>query len=131
MKEYFDDYSCIEGINYCIDRYNESVENQRHRCDQARRSIFFYLLSYYRYHELGLDKITLLMDENGHFEYTFENYIFMAKLSLEIVKSPYYNVDELFYSSLVKAWKHLVDNDLKNHDIVKSKPQSNINPIPE
>lgn len=80
---------------------------------------------------MGLDKIPLLMDENGHFEYTFENYIFMAKLSLEIVKSPYYNVDELFYSSLVKAWKHLVDNDLKNHDIVKSKKQSNINPIPE
>lgn len=54
MKEHFDDYSCIEGINYCIDRYKESVENQRYRCDQARRSIFFYLLSYYRYHELGV-----------------------------------------------------------------------------
>ena len=131
MKEYYNESSSIEGINYCIDRLKESVENQLFRCDQARRSIFFYLLSYYRYHELGLDKIHQLMDENGHFEYTFENYIFMANLTLEIVKSPTYNTDEIFYSSLVGAWKHLVDNDLKNHEIVKSKQHSNIYPIPD
>ena len=127
MKEYFNDYLCIEGINYCIDRLKESVENHRFRCDQARSSIFFNLLSYYRYHELGLDKIQLLMDENGHFEYTFENYIFVAKLTLEIVKSPTYNADELFYSSLVGAWKHIVEKDLENYESFKSKAQSNAN----
>jgi hypothetical protein len=127
MKEYYNESSCIEGINYCIDKLRESVENHLFRCDQARRSIFFYLLSYYRYNELGLDKIPLLMDENGHFEYTFENYIFMAKLTLEIVKSPTYNTDELFYSSLVGAWKHIVEKDLENYESFKSKPQSNEN----
>jgi hypothetical protein len=127
MKEYFDQYTCIEGINYCIDRLKESIENQRYRCNQARRSIFFYLLSYYRYHELGLDKISQLMDENGHFEYTFENYIFMANLTLEIVKSPTYNTDEIFYSSLVGAWKNIVEKDMENYESFKSKPQSNAN----
>jgi hypothetical protein len=71
------------------------------------------------------------MDENGHFEYTFENYIFMAKLTLEIVKSPDYNTDELFYSSLVGAWKHLLDNDIKNYESLKSQQQSNANPSQE